>query len=246
MENYSHLKSVQQLADCYQEPGLTLLFDDGQVVDLSFRAVNSAAERLEHDLSAISAEQRAAVKFNVCKVCPARHTAAMCHALPAILPFLDELNPHKSYKHVYAMYVESGVEKEEPVIHLSRTSLQRALHFVAMQSVLSFCEIGRLYRKYFSGIVPFSSPKTIAERIYANVMLEKNGSQDEVHKTLQAMCNDLSVTMECQIKRVRLVSRSDAFANAFVNLHLALYLLKQENLDRVREEFSKHLAEDFT
>lgn len=244
MDKHPHIHAIQQLVDRYKEAGLTIFFDDGQVVDLTYRAVNAAAERLEHDQDAIPADRRSAAEFLPCKVCPARHTAAMCHALPAILPFLDELNPHKSYKHVYALYVEKGDEQNSPVLHASSTSLQRALHFVAMQSVLSFCEIGRLYRRFFSGVIPFSSSETIAERIYANVMLDNNGRLEEVEKTLQSMRADLTVTMQCQIKRVYLVTRSDAFANAFVNLHLALQLLAPDSLGHLREVFSKRLAQD--
>ncbi len=227
MQRHRHIQVIEQILDHYQAPGLTVLLD-GDTIDLTYPAIQAAAEQLQDDTVAIPPDCRAATDFQACKVCPYASSAALCHALPAILPFLDAFNPHKSYQRVMAVYVGSAEADEPPVRHVVRTSLQRALQFVALQSVLNFCEVGRLYRRFFVGLIPFAGAREMAERIYANVMLDASGQTAKVRKTVQEMRETLTVTMQCQIKRLRLVSRSDAFANAFVNLHLALQMLEPE------------------
>ena len=222
----------------HRDPGLYLFFPDGGFLDLSHRVVAAEADRLEHDPAALPDDRRAAAEFRPCPVCPARETAAMCHALPAILPFLDALDRYGSFDPVTAVYLELD-ETQGALLHVSATTLQRALQFVAMQSVLNYCEVGRLYRPYFSGVIPFTSAAMMAERIYANVMLEKNGDHAAIESVIAEMRAKLAVTMNCQIKRVRLVAQNDGFLNAFVNLHLTLEMLGPEHRDQVRADLSR-------
>lgn len=231
-----HSKDVDRILDRFQSRGLTLIPDEGDEIDLTFQAVDDAAEHLKHDTEAIPERCRAAVEFQLCEVCPMAGTeAAMCHALPAILPFLQAFNLRHSHYDVKAVYVDHGHGGEKRVIHISATSLQRALQFVAMQSVLTFCETGKRYRRFFKGIIPFAAAEEMAEKIYANVMLQEKGDATAIRKTIQEMRDTLSITMQCQVKRLRLVSQSDAFANAFVNLHLALQMLDLDTIAALRE-----------
>lgn len=224
------------------DAGLYMHFDDGLNLEITEKVVRAEAERMERDMEAYPPEMRAAAEFSPCRVCPARDTAVMCHALPAIAPFLVQLNAYQSFDEMNAVYVDHCGKDESNLLYVSRTSLQRALQYVAMQSVLGYCEVGRLYFKYFSGIVPFAPAMTIAERIYANIMLEKNGDLKAVESVIEEMRSNLMVTMACQLKRVRLVSRTDVFMNAFVNLHMALEMLGPEQRRRVREQLARREA----
>jgi len=233
MVNCTHKECIQQLLSTHIDAGLFLHFDDGLSLEITDKIVRAEAERMESDMAAYPPEMRAAVEFSPCRVCPARETAAMCHALPAIAPFLDQLSDYQSFNELSAVYVDRYAPDESCILHVSRTSLQRALQYVAIQSVLGYCEIGRLYYKYFSGIIPFASAQVMAERIYANIMLEKNGDLESVESVIEKMRSNLMVTMACQLKRVRLVSSTDVFANAFVNLHAALEMLGPDHRKRV-------------
>ena len=206
--------------------------------------MRKAAADLEEQLPSMPQEIRTAMEFKVCAVCPARHTAAMCHALPAIVPFLEQINMYSSFDNVTAVFVDQHANNEK-VVHICRTTMQRALQYMAIQSVLYYCEIGRLYYKYFSGVIPFSSAEEIAERIYANIMLEQNGNHDAVLRIIESMRTNLSTTLQCQAKRVRLISKSDAFMNAFVNLYMVLEMLVPENLGELRSAFGRRVAKEY-
>lgn len=54
---------------------------------------------------------------------------------------------------------------------------------------------------------------------------------------------DLAVTTQCQLRRVQLVCRSEVFVNAFVNLHIALEVLKPETQAKVRAALAAWRAE---
>lgn len=239
MRRSANSRTLKTLLDHYTAPGLSLIFEDGHTLDLTDATIHANANRLEHDLECLPMELRAAADFSPCRVCPKRSEAAMCHALPAILPFLDVLNSRYSYDKLTAVFVEVEGKDQQHILHVTHTSLQRAVQYIAIQSVLGFCEMGRIYLKYFSGVIPFASAEMIAERVYANVMLEKNGDLEAVNETLQTMISLLSETMNCQLKRVRLVSKSDVFVNAFVNLHLAFSLLQPAERQRVRETLAQ-------
>jgi len=242
MKKDYNIEEIKTFLESHRDAGLSLLFDDGHEVDLTYDTVHVAAKKLEQDFDAIPADRRAAAEFSPCRVCPARETAVMCHALPAILPFLDALNPYRSHLPLTVVYVERDTKDGDGMLHMRRTTLQRALQYIAMESVLGYCEVGRLYFKYFSGIIPFASAETIAERIYANVMLIEHGNQAAVAAIIDSMREHLAVTIQCQIKRVRLVSQSDVFVNAFVNLHMVLELLRPEERSRVCEALAKREA----
>lgn len=235
MKKDYNIEQIRDFMESHRDAGLSLLFDDGHEVDLTYSTVHVAAKKLEQDFEAIPADRRAAAEFSPCRVCPARETMIMCHALPAILPFLDALNPYRSHQPLTVVYVERDTKDGNGMLHMRRTTLQRALQYIAIESVLGYCEVGRLYFKYFSGIIPFSSAEAIAERIYANIMLAENGNLTAVAAIIDSMREHLAVTIECQIKRVRLVSQSDVFVNAFINLHMALELLRPEERSSVRE-----------
>ena len=240
MNNTLTSTCLQDLFEGQQHNGLFVLFDNGDKIDLTEPNVRKAADDLEEQLPSMPPETRTATELEPCAVCPARDTAAICHALPAIIPFLNELRLSKSFDQVTAIFIDEH-ENHQKIYHICRTSMQRALQYVAIQSVLYYCEIGKSYHKYFGGVIPFSPAEDIAERIYANIMLEQNGNHDAVLQIIEGMRTNLSTTMQCQLKRVRLVSKNDVFLNAFVNLHLVLDMLAPENLDELRHLSSRRI-----
>jgi len=169
MKKDYNIEEIKTFLESHRDAGLSLLFDDGHEVDLTYDTVHVAAKKLEQDFDAIPADRRAAAEFSPCRVCPARETVVMCHALPAILPFLDALNPYRSHLPLTVVYVERDTKDGDGMLHMRRTTLQRALQYIAMESVLGYCEVGRLYFKYFSGIIPFASAETISAESFRSL-----------------------------------------------------------------------------
>lgn len=244
MQAANSKQTLETLLARYANSGLYIVFDDGEELDLSREAIEAFRSRLGEDEQTLPLVKRAATDFQPCRICPGRGASAMCHALPAILPFVQCMNERSSFDMLVAVYVDSaGKDEPTPALHISRTPLSRALQYVAMESILWHCETGRVYFEYFRGVMPFSPARDVAERVYANVMLDKNGEAGAVDQTLGRICETMEIAMHCQLRRVRLVAESDAFANAFANLYLALQMLRPGVRHEVRERIARRVGE---
>ena len=60
-------------------------------------------------------------------------------------------------------------------MHVARTSVHRALQYISILSLMYYCEVGREYFKYFSGVIPFMDPLPIVERVYLNIYWDLHG-----------------------------------------------------------------------
>jgi hypothetical protein len=104
MDNMQISSSISTLIDKYTACGLYMIFEDGEEINLSRAAVEQLRIRMENDESMISLLTRTQQDFKTCSVCPAREHAAMCHALPAIIPFVRSMKARASYDPVIALY----------------------------------------------------------------------------------------------------------------------------------------------
>ena len=214
--------------EAIREAGLYLLFDDGRRVVLTRSIIDACTQRYLHDPALLSPACRAAAEYQPCAICPERHTAAICHAIPPVLPILDQLDCCLSCDAVTAVYrgeADPG-GSSDPLLQVTRTTMQRALQYAAILGLMYYCETGRKYYKYWAGVVPLMDPQTLAERLYANLYLDLHGDDAAVQAQIALMRGELEVTIECQLKRLRLVSRGDAFVNAYANVHTALRFLE--------------------
>lgn len=204
-----------------KEAGLYLLWPDGNRLGLTRAYIDSCTRRMLADPCAIPPSVRAAATYRPCDICPERDRAVICHAIMPVLPFLLEVDRYMSYDRVTAVYREVG----SAILNVVETSMQDALKFICILSVTQYCEVGHKYQRYFAGVNPIIPPDDMANAVYRNIFLDLEGDRQRVSATILQMRHDLLHTTRCQMARVRLVSRQDAFANAYVSTYVVIQIL---------------------
>ncbi|HZP59531.1 MAG TPA: hypothetical protein VFB27_04340 [Opitutaceae bacterium] len=200
-------------SDDFERPGLYLLLSDGKRIVLTRERIKSFARTFESNLDQIPDEIRSAVAFQACEVCPERGKLIFCHALPATLAFFNELSSFKSHDRVAAVYRGAGCE----LVCIPDTSMQEALQYVAILSLMYYCEVGKKYWKFFTGVHPLMDTSDLTSRIHLNIFWHCQGEAEKIDRMVQAFADEITFTCECQVKRLRLICKNDALLNAFVN-----------------------------
>ncbi len=213
----------------FTEPGLYLLWSDGNRLALTHAYINDCTQRMLDDPACIPAAVRAAAEYAPCDICPERERALICHAIMPVLPFMRDVDRYMSYDRVTAVYRDV----DSDMLTLVDTSMQYALKFICMLSLMHYCEVGRKYASYFTGINPLMPAPDIADAVYRNLFVEAGGEKVVIDATIQTMSTELLQTTRCQAERVRLVCRQDAFVNAYVATYTVVQLLF-EKLERYR------------
>ncbi|MGA3006583.1 MAG: hypothetical protein ABSE59_01710 [Opitutaceae bacterium] len=198
-------------ADGFNYPGLYLLTHDGRRILLTQEKIDSFAKNFEANLHRFPIEVRCAVNFKPCAVCPEKDAAVFCHALPAALTFFEELKDFKSDDRADAFYSDS------PRSHICvrNITMQEALQFVVLMSLLKGCEVGRKYARYFTGIHPLMETSELLARLDLNIYWDCKGNRGKIEKERREFASEISCVSECQVKRLRLVCENDALVNAF-------------------------------
>lgn len=216
--------------DGFRDPGLYLLWDDATRLDLTAARVHEATERMLADPAQIPESVRAATEYQPCVVCPERETAQICHAIMPALPFLEHVDAYMSYDAVTAVYRAEG----EDVLHIRRTTMQEALKHVAILSLVHYCEHGRQFAPYFKDINPLMPPRTIAAAIYRNMHVAFGGDLQAMQTAVSAMGNSILLTTRCQMDRLRLIAKRDAFLNAYVSTQTTTQFLLMDLEEHIR------------
>jgi hypothetical protein len=229
--------------DSFSEPGLYLRFEDGRLLTLTPSFIEQMKQNYLNNPELLPEAVRKAPAYAPCSVCPKRDTALICHAIPTVFPFLEDMDRFLSIHEVLALYRSEPEMKGEPgEVHLAQTTVQRALQYVSILSLMCYCEVGRLYFKYFSGVIPIMNPLAIVERVYLNLFWDLRGNPQAIKAMIAKMRKDIDVTMACQIARLHLFCKSDAFLNAFITTHILTQFLEGDMDQFVRERFEKRFA----
>lgn len=236
-------EGLRPFLDTCREPGLYLLFKDGLLVALTQSAIGNLKRQYLSDPVLMPVEVRQAVDYPPCTICPHKD-APICHALPAVFPLLPYAERMISHDTVIAAYRAEPVPGDvgDGMLHVVRTSMQRALQYVSILGLIHYCEVGRAYYHYFTGVIPFMDAATIAERVYINMYFGLRGEEAAISRLIARMRAELDFTVRCQINRVRLVCHNDAFVNAFVNTHIATQFLSPDLLPDLRARFEARSA----
>jgi hypothetical protein len=223
----------------FKQSGLYLLFPEGKRIVLTREKIEAFAHTFESNLDQIPTEIRGAVAFQACPVCPEKDRAAFCHALPATLAFFEELKGFKSFDSVGAVYKR----REQSLIVVPKTTMQEALQFVAIFSLMYYCEVGKLYWKYFLGIHPLLSAEEMIARIHLNIYWDSKGDKQKVAEILRSFADEITCTCRCQVKRLGLICKDDALMNAFVNTQIQIELLAMAKDDRLEQSFEEFMKD---
>lgn len=219
----SRIPLSQSFSEFHQK-GLYLIFGDSTVLPLTENNVADVTKRFWEDPSRISPEVRKHADFHPCTICPEAGNDVMCYTLRPVLPFLEDIDRYFSYDRVIAVYRGD----EDQILHIAETDMQNALHYICILSFLSYCRVGRRYRKYYHGVIPIMSFAQAVEKIYLNVYWLHKGNKAEISKFLQQFQHDISITSENAIKRLGLICQKDALVNAFYNMRVAVDFLAME------------------
>jgi hypothetical protein len=205
----------------FADAGLYLLWPDGSRLDLTRAAIEANARAMLDDPSRIPPRVKAAAEYKACTICPQRDTAEICHAIMPALPFVEAIDRYMSYDRVTAVYRDG----RDAIVHAVETTMEEALKYVAILSLTSYCEVGRKYGTYFEGVDPLMEATEIAGVVYRQIYFAAGGHMPTVESTIRTMQDEILHTARCQADRLRLISQSDAFLNAFVAAHTVAQLL---------------------
>lgn len=205
----------------FEKEGLYLLFPDSTKLELTKENIEKVTDRYWQDLTKIPEDKRKAIKFQKCYFCPHKNNEDICDSIRPMLPFLDIVDRYVSYDKVMAVYKGT----EEKLVHIRATTMQDALKYVSILSLLRYNLVLQKYWKYYNGIIPIMGGKEVATRVYLNMYWLHKGNLEEIKEMIRRFGEELRVSSTNQVKRLNLVCKNDAFMNAFVNTQLVTQFL---------------------
>jgi len=205
----------------FEKEGLYLLSPDSTRLDLTKENIERVTDRYWQDPTKIPEDKRKAIEFQKCYFCPHRDKEDICDSIRPLLPFLDIVDKYVSYDKVIAVY-KGG---EEKLVHIRETTMQDALKYVSILSLLRYNLVLQKYWKYYYGIIPIMGGREVATRVYLNMYWLHNGNLEEIKEMIKKFGEELRVSSTNQVKRMNLVCKNDAFVNAFVNAQLVTQFL---------------------
>jgi hypothetical protein len=151
----------------------------------------------------------------------------MCDSIRPVLKFLDIVDKYISYDRVIAVYKSN----EDKLVHIRATTMQDALKYVSILSLLRYNLVLQKYWKYYYGIIPIMSGREVATRVYLNMYWLHKGNPEEIKEIIKRFGEELKVSSTNQVRRLNLVCKNDAFLNAFVNTQLVTqFLINMEDI----------------
>jgi hypothetical protein len=225
-----------RLSDFGRE-GLYLLFPDSTTLELTKENIERVTDLYWRDPTKIPEDKRKAIEFQKCYFCPHRNQEDICDSIRPVLPFLDIVDKYVSYDKVIAIYKGN----EDKLIHVRATTMQDALKYVSILSLLRYNLVLQKYWKYYYGIIPIMSGREVASRVYLNMYWLHKGNLEEIREMNKRFGEELRVSSANQVKRLNLVCKNDAFMNAFVNTELVTQILRsmEDILAKSFMEFEK-------
>jgi len=205
----------------FKKEGLYLLFPDLTRLELTKENIEKVTDRYWQDLTKIPEDKRKAIEFQKCYFCPHKNEEDICDSIRPMLPFLDIVDKYVSYDKVIAVYKGN----EDKLVHVRATSMQDALKYVSILSLLRYNLVLQKYWKYYYGIIPIMGGREVATRVYLNMYWLHKGNLEEIKEVIKRFGEELRVSSTNQVKRLNLVCKNDAFVNAFVNTQLVTQFL---------------------
>lgn len=222
--------------DDFKKGVLYLVFPDRKRIEFSSENIRTFAKKYLDSPDHVPDNVRKAVDFQRCSVCPYLHEAGYCHALFPTLSIFDVIDNYPSYEKVQAYYLDPLSN----CLFSKDTSLQDALQYVSILSLVNYCELGRRYHDYFFMVNPLMRSSDIATRIFLNAFWIFDGDKERTITELKKFIDEFRVTIMCQVNRMRLICKNDAFLNAFAMTHVLTDLIKLDMIELVKHGFNEH------
>lgn len=219
----------------YPDAGLYLILKDASRLILTKENINRVTKEYWSDPDKIPDNVKKAVDFQRCPFCPLKNNSDFCDSLRPVLPLLDVVDNFISYDKVTAIYKS----EEKGLLHVSSTTMQNALRHVSILSLMSHCQIGHKYWKYYTGIIPVQRPGEIANRLYLNIYWHHKGDLEIIDKIIKQFYKDITATTRNQVRRLKLICKNDVFLNAFVNTQLISDVLHADRDTGLKNAFER-------
>lgn len=236
-------KTIDLKLGDYPQRGLYLILKDGSKLTLTREQIEKTAENYWNNPDKIPPKVKSAIEFERCPFCYLKGKDDFCDAIRPILPFLEVIDKYVSFNEVVAIYREG----DGKLLHVADTTMQEALKYVSLLSLMQYCQIGRAYWKYYMGIMPLKGGKEATTRMYLNIYQLHKGNEDEINKLVSMFLEQLRTTSQNQVKRMNLICKNDVFMNAFVNTQIATEFLSM-GIDKATakafDEFDKDIVEN--
>jgi hypothetical protein len=223
----------------YEQEGLYIILEGSSPFVLTRSNIEQTAKKFWEDPGKINSKVKAAAEFQRCDFCPLRKTGGLCDAIRPTFPFLDALDKYVSHDQVTAVYRD-----DKGGLFVNRTTMQKALRYLSVLSLVYYCQVTRKYWKHFWGIMPLTEAQEIAARLYLNFFYLNNGSKRATDKSILKFKEEITITSGNQVKRMNLVCDNDAFMNAFVNTQIITDILSFDIGRLVDEEFNTRQPAD--
>ena len=214
----------------HKQKGLYLYFPDSSKLILTRDVIEQTATEFWNDPAKISPEVKEAAEFQRCHFCPAKAEEGLCNAIRPVFPLLEDIDKYVSYDKVTAVYIGD----EPDIYYVSNTTMHVALSYISSLSLMNYCLNGRLYWRYYLGIMPFTGDVTLAAaRFYMNIYWFHKGNQEEIDKVVSKLQEELRTKTKNQIDRLNMICKNDAFMNAFVHAQITSEFISEQIVDNV-------------
>jgi hypothetical protein len=223
----------------YEQEGLYLVVDDSRPLALTRSNIEQTAKKFWDDPGKISPKVKAAAEFQRCDFCPLNKIGGLCDAIRPTFPFLDALDKYVSHDQITAIYKDNKCG-----FCVRKTTMQQALRYLSILSLVYYCQVTRKYWKHFWGIIPLMDAQEVAERLYLNFFYLNGGSRRKAGKSISKFKEEIIITSRNQVKRMNLVCDNDVFMNAFVNTQIIADILSFDVGKVVDERFNRRRPAD--
>jgi len=223
---------MAQPAASIHAAGLYLQFPDGTSLDLTADKIEARAQQLLCDPAQIPMAVRDAEAFQLCDICPKNGSGDSCHAIRPILAMWDHFDNYVSHDRVLAVYRDAN-----GLVISADTTMQRALQYLSLLSIMYYCETGKKYWRYFHGVHPLMATDDVVARVYLNMFWTCRGDVERTRALIGTFHDEITTTTHCQMERIRLFCRSDAFLNALILTQIASEFLSMDAEGHVQRQF---------
>lgn len=224
----------------FTQPGLYLQFPNGESLALTSERIEDRARALLSDPAKIPVHVQEAEAFQLCSICPKRGGGDTCHAIRPIMAVWEGFDRYASYDRVTAVY-RSGTDGN---VVSADTTMQHALQYVSVLSLMYYCEVGKQYWRYFYGVHPLMATEDIVVRVYLNMFWACRGDLVRTQALIEAFHEEISTTTRCQMERVRLFCHNDSLLNALTLTQLASEFLTM-NVEQIVQQHVEKFDQSF-
>lgn len=212
--------------------GMYLLFPDGETVDIVPGEIDRLAQEYWENPEKIHPKIKELEEFKPCGHCPHHGEDVLCLALKPILPYLENVDHYMSYDRCVAVF--SAGDGTPPQVE--ETTTQQALRYVAILSLIHYCEMGGRYRRYFAGVSPLMETGEISQILYNNIQRKYDDDGIKMEEVVTEFEQEVLESAVCLTTRLKLMCKNDAFINAFVNAQAAIKFVLMDCQERNFQE----------